>query len=153
MNDIFEELAKLYPDLCQKSDIRDINVEYGWFNILNTLFGLISDKVDQARLHLGMSLEEGNQKNIEINQKRVDDAISDLPILMGVREKHGLLDVYGKNLSGYDTSYIKFAKAMSLCVCRTCGNPGEFHNYGYGRVECNFHFKETKLEADGWIDE
>ena len=145
----FEQLVRDNPDLFEKSDEEYFGVGNGWYNVLRILCGFISHDVNQARRRLQFALDNPDNKfaeSIPELEKKLEQAIEELPTIEQVKEKFGTLRFYvaGGNASVH--SYIEFAEAMTSITCEECGAPGESRNDGWVKVLCDKHHKERNVE-------
>jgi hypothetical protein len=124
----FEDLAKSYPELMEKSSIGDyIGIEPGWFNIIDVLCNNIYDPFYTAKGRLKAATDyprdDGGSylKKCETNfAKELDD----LPHIVQIKEKFGNLRFYTKSTTERVGTLIRFAETMSGCTCEVCGKPG-----------------------------
>ena len=146
--EIFNKLAKHWPDLYQKSKISSVDVEPGWYNILDTLSGLLSAGVRQARYNLEFAKNKKflDENDIKSKQKILDTALDELPIIVQIKEKFGGLRFYINNGTEEMENYIRFAESMSLCTCARCGSPGKIRNTGWSRTLCDIHFNKLSTK-------
>ena len=152
MNDQkFEDLAKKYPDLFHKARVDYFAVGYGWYHILETLCGLISSRVTQARHKLQYAKEENSEDKFAEHEKELADAIEELPAITQVKEKYGLLRFYVDGGTESVHNYITFAESMARRTCKECGAPGEPRNDGCVRVLCGKHHKVEEKESESGI--
>jgi hypothetical protein len=151
-DELFERLAKRWPDLMEKADQQYFGVGAGWFNIVDTLCGVMSRRVAEARYELKYALEnEGNKyaMTIPAAEAALATAIEDLPVIQQIKEKFGGLRFY-VNRGGDDVSnYISFAEQMSYKTCEICGHPGERRNTGWVKTLCNHHHNELLGRREG----
>ncbi len=144
-DELFEQLAKAYPDLMQKSRQEHLGVGEGWFTIIKTLCGLISYRVSQARYKIGYALENPGSKYIkpmEELEAELAAAIEELPVIDQIKEKFGGLRFYYSGGDDRIENYVGFAEAMAYHTCEECGAPGEARNTGWVKVRCDKHHKE-----------
>jgi hypothetical protein len=150
---IFEELAKRWPDLYSKSDVQYYGVGPGWLNIIDTLCGLISNKVDNRKRLLKYEQEQVGEnrsiERIEKYQNEIEEAIEELPTISQVKEKYGGLRFYVYGATEEVYNYIDFAEAMSMRTCEECGAPGEPRSDGWTKTLCDRHHRERDEERNG----
>lgn len=146
---LFEELAKRHPDLFQKAEVQDFECDDGWYNILDTLCGLISSDVKRART----TLEWCRNKNDGIieAEETLKQALENLPIIQQVKEKFGGLRFYTDRETKEVGAFIRFAEEIAEITCEQCGAPGEKRNTGWIKVRCDKHQREKEL-ADSLAD-
>jgi hypothetical protein len=142
----FEELAKRWPDLFQKSGDFELSVGDGWYNIIDTLCGFLSRNVERAKSRLQYALDNPTAKMepIEKLEAIVAHELKELAIISQVKEKFGTLRFYMDNATTEQYAYAEFAEAMSRHTCEICGSPGEARNNGWVKVLCDKHHKERE---------
>jgi hypothetical protein len=143
----FEDLAKRWPDLFEKSRAEYFSIGEGWIPIIDTLCGLISQKVESAKQWLKYVSENPTFKfNESIEQliAKVAKETEDLPIISQVKEKYGTLRFYVDGGTDEHRNYIDFAEAMSRITCEDCGSPGQSRNSGWVKTLCDRHHRENQ---------
>jgi hypothetical protein len=145
----FEELAKRWPDLFQKSGDFELSVGDGWYNIVDTLCGFLSQKVERAKTRLQYALDNPTAKIEPVGQLEaiVSHELKELPTISQVKEKFGSLRFYMDNATTEQYAYVEFAEAMSYKTCEICGSPGQARNNGWVKVLCDKHHKEREKNA------
>lgn len=146
----FEDYAKRWPDLFQKSGDFELSVGEGWHTIINTLFGLMSYNVERAKSRLKFAMENPDMKmgqTIAELEEAVKKAIDDLPTIDQVKEKFGTLRFYVSNSNQELDNYITFAESMSGVMCEVCGSPGKRRSGSWVRTLCDAHSKEADERA------
>ena len=140
----FEELAKRHPDIFQKSGDFEFSIGDGWYGIIDTLCGMISYRLENAKSRLKYAMENPDArfvKPIAELEKDVANAMEELPEIAQVKEKFGTLRFYVHGGTEEMRHYIDFAEAMTSCVCEECGNPGKSRSGGWVKVLCNEHHR------------
>ena len=139
----FEELAKLYPELLEISQIGcSFGVGAGWNNIIDVLCCTISSNLNSAKNRLRGATEyprDDNGEWLEKCQADYDKEIDELPVISQVKEKYGTLRFYVHNSTDRVASLIDFAELMSGCTCEVCGKPGKTGGNGWIRTLCIDH--------------
>lgn len=122
----------------------------GWYDIINTLCGLIQWKINSS------------QKTIELYQKWLEDDTQDKNLkhqyslaleeakknkvpqvkAVQVKEKFGTLRFYTNSVHPEINSYIEFAENISAITCDVCGNKGKINEGGWLKVRCAEHEEE-----------
>jgi len=145
-DELFQKLAIKYTDLFQKAEISYFENGPGWYNILDTLFGLIYYDCGQARHRLQYAIDEKQFDKIDQYEAKLKEEIENLPIIVQVKEKFGSLRVYVNYSNEEIDNYIRFAESMSYRTCEKCGAPGERRNDGWIKTLCDNHYqaKESK---------
>jgi len=141
----FEELAKRWPDLFQKSGDFEFSINEGWYDIIDILCGMLSHKVESVKRRLKYAMENPDAKftkPISELEADVDKALEELPTIVQVKEKFGTLRFYVDGGTPEMHNYIEFAEAMTSRVCETCGSPGKSRTGGWIRVLCDKHSSE-----------
>ena len=138
---LFENLAKKYPDLFQKAKVDDFKIGNGWYDLLDTLCDVISREVNYIRSMIKYSIEN-NQPNIAEREEELEAAVENLPTIIHVKVKFGSLSFYTDGGSKEHECYIQFAENMSTKICEKCGSPGQFRGHGWIKVLCDKHDEE-----------
>jgi hypothetical protein len=141
--EFFEELAKLYPELLERSQIGDsFGVGAGWNNIINTLCCTIYSNLHNAKNQLRGASEYPRSDNGEwlaASQANYEKELEELPVIVQVKEKYGTLRFYVHNSTDRVEDLIGFAERMSGCTCEVCGKPGRTGGNGWIRTLCIDH--------------
>ena len=169
-----EELDKL---LCEKYPLlyRDRNAPMtetamcwgfccgeGWFNIIDTLSGLLCSDYNQAKesyesikeyYENGGKWPWNNGKIItpeEVEERRLKmvEAEQMVPTVVQVKEKFGSLRFYINGGTEEHYNYIRFAEHLSARTCETCGAPGKMRGQGWYYTACDEHTEEGDLHDD-----
>jgi len=147
----FEELAKRWPDLFQKSGDFEFSIGDGWYNIVDILCGMLSHKVEGVKRRLKYAMENSDAKfNKSISELEADvaAAFKELPTIIQVKEKFGTLRFYVDGGTPEMHNYIEFAEAMTSRICEECGSPGKSRSGGWVKVLCDKHSKENEEESE-----
>jgi hypothetical protein len=143
----FEELAKRWPDLMQKSEQDYVGVGHGWHHIIDALFGMLSYDVERARQQLNYLQENPGAKYarpIHEVEAELATALEKLPTIVQIKEKLGGLRVYTNGATPEHRAYIDFAAAMASRTCEICGSPGTSRNSGWIKTLCEKHHQERE---------
>jgi len=144
----FEDFAKRWPDLMQKSQQDYIGVGSGWHHIIDALFGMLSRDVERARYQVKYASENPLNryatKSLEELEAELETALEQLPTIVQIKEKFGGLRVYTNGITETHHAYIDFASAMASRTCEVCGSPGESRNTGWVKTLCDKHHKERE---------
>jgi hypothetical protein len=152
-DDKLQKLAIKYPDLMSKSTFDYVECNEGWDNILEVLFGMISNKVSNARGSI-FYLVNRNQPVPEAKQAQLDKEIAALPIISQIKEKFGGLRFYmdfddetpeEDRIQIYN--YVDFAEAMSSKTCVICGSPSTPRSNCWATL-CGIHHEERLRERE-----
>lgn len=146
-DELFERLAKRWPDLIEKAEQQYFGVGAGWFNIIDALCGRMSHEVGQARYKLTYAMENQGGKyamTIPDAEAALAKAIEDLPVIEQIKEKFGGLRFYVRNSTDEVGHYISFAEQMSYKTCEICGNPGERRSGNWIKTLCDHHHHEVQ---------
>jgi hypothetical protein len=110
--ELFEKLKNKYPLL---SNIKDIECDNGWLNLVSNLTSMVED-------------ENSRVKNIQILQ---------------IKEKFGGLRYYISNETQFISGAICLAELLSFNICEICGNSGTKRNMNKGWLKtiCDNCFK------------
>ena len=147
----FEELAKRWPDLFQKSGDFEFSIGDGWYDVIDTLCGLLSYRAENAKRRLKYAMENPNakfNKPILELEAEVSKALEELPSIAQVKEKFGTLRFYVHGGTPEMHNYIEFAEAMTSHICEECGSPGKSRNDGWVMVLCDRHHKEHEEKSE-----
>lgn len=140
----FEELAKKYPELMKISDLDQIiEVDEGWFNIIDVLCRCIYNDYETAKNRLRAAIKYPRNDNglyLAETEKMAEQALSELPTFVQLKEKYGTLRIYVNNETDRVSTLIRFAESMSGLTCEKCGKPGDIdHNGGWIKTHCKDH--------------
>lgn len=128
----------------------------GWFNIINTLCGLIcsewlfaKEQYDYLQTRLGKPRydfgkeHEGNdivtEDDIAAAKAIMDEEESKIPVVVQVKEKYGGLRFYVQSATDEQYAYIQFAESISYKTCEVCGNRGKRTRDGWITTRCEEH--------------
>ena len=163
--DLDEALCAKYPLIFKdrNADMRTTAMCWGlecgdgWYNIIDTLCGLltsdyrqakdryeyIADKVGQPRY--GLKADGSPAGNIitqeEVNELKTkfDEEVAKVPVAVQVKEKFGGLRFYVQAATDTHYHYISFAESMSYVTCEQCGAPGKRYTDGWHKTLCDIH--------------
>jgi hypothetical protein len=153
----FEDLAKRYPTLLEKSHEQSFGVGQGWYPIIETLCALISSDLDRAVERLSYAQEKKIEAKSPESVAEADVSIAswipeveklkkEIPTILQVKEKFGSLRFYISGSNDKIRNYINFAEEMSMRTCECCGASGEPRNDGWVKTLCEKHHRERHLE-------
>ena len=136
----------------------------GWYNILDTLCGLLTSDYRQAKDRYGYLAEVGvggilygtktvTQEDIDVAKQKMEEEAAKVPVAVQVKEKFGGLRFYVQASTDKHYHYISFAESMSYRTCEVCGSPGERYTDGWHQVLCETHAKEYGREKEEENDE
>ncbi len=132
----------------------------GWYNLIDTLCGLLTSDYRQAQSRYDFIKDKLNQPQWEggtkiVTQEMIDQAKTKLdeetakvPVASQVKEKFGGLRFYVNGATEKHWSYITFAESMSYTICEECGAPGKRYTDGWHKVLCDIH-----AEMEGRVEE
>jgi hypothetical protein len=142
--ELVEQLMRDHPDLFKKADqssmfqVRGLECEDGWYNIINTLCVVFESDLKAAEDRLKWAKGFGSPMlAVQEAEAAVAAAIEALPVLEIVKEKFGTMRVSARNLNPTTSSYIHFAEAMSACTCEGCGVPAVLKTGGWVKTMCD----------------
>jgi hypothetical protein len=143
--DCFEDLAKSYPELMEKSHIGEsLGVDIGWFNIIDTLCGCIYAPLSNAKSRLKAATEyprDDSGKYLLECEARYAQELDALPVIAQIKEKFAGLRFYVRECNDRIDTLIEFAERMSRHTCEVCGAPGELDDgTGWMKTHCKKHF-------------
>ena len=141
----FEDLAKSYPELIEKSQCDEsLGVDVGWFNIIDALCGSICQPLTTAKSRLKAAIEyprNENGKYIAECTERYNKELEALPIITTIKEKFAGLRVYVENSNDRVDALIGMASLLARHTCEVCGKPGELDDTtGWMKIHCKDHF-------------
>jgi hypothetical protein len=123
----------------------------GWYNIIDTLCGMLTSDYNNAKSRYDfikdkLNLPQWEGSNKIITQEMIDEAKAKLdeeaekvPVASQVKEKFGGLRFYVQAATDKHYSYIHFAESMSYRVCEECGAPGKRYTDGWHTTLCDIH--------------
>ena len=123
----------------------------GWYNIIDTLCGLltsdyrqaksrydnIKDKVDQTQNEWSKKIV--TQEMIDEAKTKLDEETLKVPVASQVKEKFGGLRFYVNGATDKHWNYISVAENFSYRTCEDCGAPGKTYTDGWHRTLCDIH--------------
>lgn len=152
---LFEELAKRWPDLMKKSRQDYLGVGDGWYTILDVLCGMLSSKVERARYEHNFALENPTNryiKPIDELELAIEQAIEDLPTIAQIKEKFGGLRFYVSSTSDENHAIISFAEQMASRTCEVCGAPGTIRGGNWMKTLCDTHHAQREAKEPMFKD-
>ena len=123
----------------------------GWYNIIDTLCGMLTSDYNNAKSRYDfikdkLNLPQWEGSNKIVTQEMIDEAKAKLdeeaervPVASQVKEKFGGLRFYVQAATDKHYSYINFAESMSYRVCEECGAPGKTYTDGWHTTLCDIH--------------
>jgi len=135
----------------------------GWYNIIDTLCGLLTSDYRGAKSRYDHLVEVGvgnvlygtktvTQEAIDEAKVKLDEEATKVPVASQVKEKFGGLRFYVQAATDKHYQYITFAESMSYRTCEECGNPGKTYTDGWHMTLCDIHAemngKEEEYESD-----
>jgi hypothetical protein len=122
----------------------------GWYNIIDTLCGLLTSEYRgaQSRYEHLMEVGVGNvlygtktvtQEAIDEAKAKLDEETLKVPVAVQVKEKFGGLRFYVQAATSKHYDYISFAESMSYRTCEECGAPGKTYTDGWHMTLCDIH--------------
>ena len=127
-----EKLCAKYPKIFKSryGDRRETLMNFGfccddgWYNIINSLCGVIQAHVEHKRyIHKEMSAELFDEQHQVVAAQ--------------VKEKFGGLRFYIDNNDDYVRGAIMMAESISQETCETCGGVGKQSGSGWIRTRCS----------------
>jgi hypothetical protein len=140
----------------------------GWYNIIDTLCGLLTSDYRQAKERYDYRAEVGvggilygtktvTQEDLDDAKAKFDVETAKVPVAVQVKEKFGGLRFYVQAATDKHYNYISFAESMSYHTCEICGNPGKRYTDGWHTTLCDIHAsmmnREEEYESDEEVDE
>ena len=149
-----DKLYKKYPKIFYEKDLSmqetcmcwGISCGDGWYNILDTLCGLIKSKLDLTSADIERytnylqdpNIEEHNRKYFQGYLEQAEKIPKKIHATQ-VKEKYGTLRFYTDQYCPEIDAYIDFAESMSSVTCEVCGAPGTINSSGWLKVRCEKH--------------
>ena len=135
----------------------------GWYNIIDTLCGLLTSEYRGAKSRYDHLIEIGvgnilygtktvTQEDIDEAKVRMDEETLKVPVAVQIKEKFGGLRFYVQAATDKHYNYISFAESMSYRTCEECGASGKTYTDGWHRTLCDIHAemdgREEQYESD-----
>jgi hypothetical protein len=136
----------------------------GWYNIIDTLCGLLTvdyrnakSRYESIKDKVNQPLWDGStkivtQEQIDNAKTKLDEETEKVPVAVQVKEKFGGLRFYVQAATDKHYSYITFAESMSYRTCEECGAPGKTYTDGWHTTLCDIHAamdgREEVYESD-----
>ena len=122
----------------------------GWYNIIDTLCGLLTYDYRSAKSRYDHLLETGvgnvlygtktvTQEALDEAKTKLDEETLKVPVAVQVKEKFGGLRFYVQAATDKHYQYISFAESMSYRTCEECGAPGKTYTDGWHTTLCDIH--------------
>jgi hypothetical protein len=122
----------------------------GWYNIIDTLCGLLTSDYRQAKDRHDHLVEVGaggvlygtklvTQEAIDDAKVKLDEETLKVPVAAQVKEKFGGLRFYVNGTTDKHHNYISFAESMSYRTCEECGAVGKTYTDGWHTTLCDIH--------------
>ena len=122
----------------------------GWYNIIDTLCGLLTSDYRQAKSRYDHLAEVGvggilygtktvTQEALTEAQQKLIFETAKVPVAVQVKEKFGGLRFYVQAATKEHYNYISFAESMSYRTCEQCGAPGKRYTDGWHTTLCDIH--------------
>jgi hypothetical protein len=122
----------------------------GWYNIIDTLCGLLTSDYRQAKDRHDHLVEVGaggvlygtklvTQEAIDEAKVKLDEETLKVPVAAQVKEKFGGLRFYVNGTTDKHHNYISFAESMSYRTCEECGAVGKTYTNGWHTTLCDIH--------------
>ena len=122
----------------------------GWYNIIDTLCGMLTSEYRGAKSRYEHLLETGvggilygtktvTQEELDKAKAKLDEETLKVPVAVQVKEKFGGLRFYVQAATDKHYNYISFAESMSYRTCEECGASGKTYTDGWHRTLCDIH--------------
>ena len=136
----------------------------GWYNIIDTLCGLLTSEYRGAKSRYDHLVEVGvggvlygtkkvTQEDIDEAKTKLDDETLKVPVAVQVKEKFGGLRFYVQAATDKHYQYISFAESMSYRTCEECGAPGKTYTDGWHTTLCDIHAEMSGRTKEYQSDE
>ena len=131
----------------------------GWYNIIDTLCGLLTYEYRSAKNRYEHFIEVGvggvlygtkkvTQEDIDEAKTKLDEETLKVPVAVQVKEKFGGLRFYVQAATDKHYQYISFAESMSYRTCEECGAPGKTYTDGWHMTLCDIHAAMSGKEEE-----
>ena len=136
----------------------------GWYNIIDTLCGLLTYDYRSAKSRYDHLMEVGvgnllygtktvTQEALDEAKTKLDEETLKVPVAVQVKEKFGGLRFYVQAATDKHYQYISFAESMSYRTCEECGNPGKTYTDGWHTTLCDIHAAMAGKEEEYQYEE
>jgi hypothetical protein len=136
----------------------------GWYNIIDTLCGLLTSEYRGAKNRYDHLIEVGvdgvlygtkkvTQEDIDEAKTKLDEETLKVPVAVQVKEKFGGLRFYVQAATDKHYQYISFAESMSYRTCEECGAPGKTYTDGWHTTLCDIHAAMAGKEEEYQYEE
>jgi hypothetical protein len=135
----------------------------GWYNIIDTLCGMLTSEYRGAKSRYDHLAEVGignvlygtktvTQEALDEAKTKLDEETLKVPVAVQVKEKFGGLRFYVQAATNKHYDFISFAESMSYRTCEMCGAPGKTYTDGWHTTLCDIHAamvgKEEVYQSD-----
>jgi hypothetical protein len=131
----------------------------GWYNIIDTLCGLLTSDYRGAKSRYDHLMEVGvdnvlygtktvTQEALDESKAKLDEETLKVPVAVQVKEKFGGLRFYVQAATDKHYQYISFAESMSYRTCESCGAPGKTYTDGWHTTLCDIHAAMSGKEEE-----
>ena len=131
----------------------------GWYNIIDTLCGLLTSDYRGAKSRYDHLMEVGvdnvlygtktvTQEALDESKAKLDEETLKVPVAVQVKEKFGGLRFYVQAATDKHYQYISFAESMSYRTCEECGAPGKTYTDGWHTTLCDIHAAMSGKEEE-----
>ena len=131
----------------------------GWYNIIDTLCGLLTYEYRSAKSRYDHLVEVGvgnvlygtktvTQEALDEAKTKLDEETAKVPVAVQVKEKFGGLRFYVQAATDKHYQYISFAESMSYRTCEECGAPGKTYTDGWHTTLCDIHAAMSGKEEE-----
>ena len=136
----------------------------GWYNIIDTLCGLLTYEYRSAKSRYDHLMEVGvgnvlygtktvTQEALDEAKTKLDEETLKVPVAVQVKEKFGGLRFYVQAATDKHYQYISFAESMSYRTCEECGAPGKTYTDGWHTTLCDIHAAMAGKEEEYQYEE
>lgn len=137
---IYDDLKVKYPELVGKSRFGGFAVGDGWYDIIDTLCGMITYHIknhNEDVAYRKARIADGSKTESDYSAELLTEW--EWPKIQQVKEKFGGLRFYINTADKRINAWTEFAESISRHVCEECGKPGELRNGGWIRTLCDEH--------------
>jgi len=144
---IYDDLKIKYPELVGKGRFGGFAVGDGWYDIIDTLCGMITHRINQHNEDVAYrkaKIADGSKTEADYAGELMEEW--KMPRIQQVKEKFGGLRFYINTTDKRIQSWVGFAECLSTKVCEECGAPGELRHGGWIRTLCDKHEEEHQIK-------
>jgi hypothetical protein len=141
------DLYLKYPKILTQDGVEVyLDVDDGWYDILDSLCNQIQDHIDWKN-------GEGEYAKYKTNPNRKEDFPVPQLVAEQIKEKFSTLRFYAYGGDEKIAGMIAMAECFTARVCEVCGSPGKRTKGGWIKTLCKKHAEEQGREFDDGKEE